>query len=113
MKVTMMKIENDKQKRIEININEKTAQGLYANLQIVTHSPGEFILDFCQVLPGLPKAQVVSRLILSPQHAKALMKTLSANIARYEQNFGEIKELQHPGQPQLHFQSDKDEDVLN
>jgi hypothetical protein len=108
-----MKNENKDPKRIEININEKTAQGLYANLQIVTHSPGEFILDFCQILPGLPKANVVSRMILSPQHAKALMKTLAANVARYEQNFGEIKELQHAGQPQLQFQPDKKEDLVN
>ncbi len=104
-----MNKENENTKRIEININEKTAQGKYANLQ----SPGEFILDFCQVLPGLPKANVISRMILSPQHAKALMKTLAANISRYEQNFGEIKELQHAGQPQLQFQPEKKEDVVN
>ncbi|MEA2078034.1 MAG: DUF3467 domain-containing protein [Candidatus Marinimicrobia bacterium] len=108
-----MNKDNKNTKRIEININEKTAQGKYANLQIVTHSPGEFILDFCQVLPGLPKAQVISRMILSPQHAKALMKTLGANIARYEQNFGEIKELQHAGQPQLQFQPEKEEEIVN
>jgi hypothetical protein len=52
-------------------------------------------------------------MILSPQHAKALMKTLAANVARYEQNFGEIKELQHAGQPQLQFQPDKKEDLVN
>ncbi len=91
-------------RRIEININEKTAEGKYANLQIVTHSPSEFILDFCQFLPGLPKANVVSRIILSPQHAKALMKTLATNIGRYEEHFGEIRETSNPGQPQLHFQ---------
>jgi hypothetical protein len=108
-----MKTENKDQKRIEININEKTAQGKYANLQIVTHSPSEFILDFAQILPGLPKAEVVSRLILAPQHAKALMKTLATNVARYEQTFGEIKEHQHPGQPQLQFKSEKKDDIIN
>lgn len=111
----MMTMKNEKNdpKRIEININEKTAQGNYANLQIVTHGPSEFILDFCQILPGLPKAQVVSRMILSPQHAKALMKTLATNISRYEENFGEIKELQHAGQPRLQFQPEKKEDLVN
>ena len=99
-----MKTENDQAKRIEININEKTAQGSYANLQIVTHSPTEFVLDFCQMLPGLPKANVISRLILSPQHAKALMKTLSVNIGRYEEHFGEIKDIQNPHQHQMRFQ---------
>ncbi len=100
-------MKNDKEnpkRSIEININEKTAEGKYANLQIVTHSPSEFILDFCQMLPGLPKANVVSRLILSPQHAKALMKTLTTNISRYEQHFGEIREVQNPNQPKLNFQ---------
>jgi hypothetical protein len=101
-----MKTENNPGKRIEININEKTAQGTYANLQIVTHSPTEFVLDFCQLLPGLPKANVVSRLILSPQHAKALMKTLAVNIARYEQHFGEIKDIHDAQQPQIHFESE-------
>ena len=101
-----MKNEKENPKRIEININEKTAEGKYANLQIVTHSPSEFILDFCQMLPGLPKANVVSRLILSPQHAKALMKTLENNIARYEQHFGEIREVRNPSSPQLNFQAE-------
>ena len=108
-----MKNEKNDAKRIEININEKTAQGKYANLQIVTHSPSEFILDFCQLLPGLPKAQVVSRMILSPQHAKALVNTLAANVARYEQNFGEIKDAPNTGQPQLQFQPEKKEDLVN
>jgi hypothetical protein len=96
--------DNEKNRRIEININEKTAEGKYANLQIVTHSPSEFILDFCQLLPGLPKANVVSRIILSPQHAKALLKTLNINVNRYEEHFGEIRESNTPGQPRLHFQ---------
>lgn len=108
-----MKTENKDPKRIEININQKTAQGQYANLQIVTHSPSEFILDFAQILPGLPKAEVVSRLILAPQHAKALMKTLATNVARYEQNYGEIKEPQHPGQPQLQFQAENNDEIIN
>jgi len=105
--------EKKEAKRIEININEKTAQGKYANLQIVTHSPSEFILDFCQLLPGLPKAQVVSRMILSPQHAKSLVNTLAANVARYEQNFGEIKDVPNTDQPQLRFQPEKKEDLIN
>ncbi|MDD3094699.1 MAG: DUF3467 domain-containing protein [Candidatus Neomarinimicrobiota bacterium] len=99
-----MKTENENNpRRIEININEKVAEGKYSNLQMVTHGPGEFILDFCQLLPGLPKANVVSRLILSPQHAKALMKTLTANISRYEEHFGQIRESSGSDQHQLSF----------
>lgn len=110
-KTTMMKNEKEAPKRIEININEKTAQGVYANLQIVTHSPSEFILDFCQLLPGLPKANVISRLILSPQHAKALMKTLETNIARYEQHFGQIREITDAGQPNLNFDPGQEKEI--
>lgn len=94
---------NDEKKpnRIEINLNPDTAKGAYANLEIVTHSPSEFVLDFCQLLPGLPKANVVSRLILSPSHAKALLNTLSQNIAKYEDNFGPIRELPRQAHPEL------------
>jgi len=97
---------NKNQKRIEINLNEKTAQGTYANLEIVTHSHSEFVLDFCQLLPGVAKANVVSRLILSPTHAKALLRTLSANIAKYEENFGQIRELPRQPRPELTLKKD-------
>ncbi len=104
-------MENKKEKqqrRIEINLNEKIAEGKYSNLQMVSHGPGEFVLDFCQVLPGLPKANVVSRLILSPHHAKALMKTLATNIGRYEEHFGTIRESSGIDQHQLRFHPDNE-----
>ena len=89
------------EQKLEINLNENVAGGQYSNLAVVTHSPSDFILDFCQVLPGMKKAQVCSRIILSPQHAKALLSTLNVNIKKYEQMFGEIKEIRHPQNPLL------------
>lgn len=85
-----------KEKKLEINLPEGKAGGNYSNLAVITHSPSEFILDFCQMLPGTPKANVASRVIMNPIHAKALYKTLEANIKRFEQSFGEIKDISHP-----------------
>ena len=82
--------ENQKQ-RMEIELDAETAQGKYSNLAIISHSPSEFVLDFAAVLPGVQKAKVKSRIILTPEHAKALMMSLQENVARYERNVGEIK----------------------
>lgn len=83
--------EQPKGQRIEIELPEDAAQGIYSNLVIVSHSPSEFVLDFTRVLPGLKKAKVYSRIILSPKHAKSLSKTLRDNIKKFEEKFGEIK----------------------
>ncbi|MCK5519492.1 MAG: DUF3467 domain-containing protein [Candidatus Marinimicrobia bacterium] len=84
------------EKKLEINLPENKSGGHYSNLAVITHSPSEFILDFCQMMPGTPKANVASRIIMNPLHAKALYKTLEANLKRFEQNFGEIKDISHP-----------------
>ena len=84
-------MKNEKTKNINIELDEKTAQGQYSNLVVVNHSPTEFVLDFVNILPGSPKAKVCSRLILTPQHAKKFLRAISENISRYEKNFGEIK----------------------
>jgi hypothetical protein len=93
--------EKEKKNQLQININEQKAGGEYSNLAVVTHSPSEFVIDFCQVFPGMSKANVCSRLILSPQHAKALLHTLQTNIQRYEQQFGPIREVHGPGETQV------------
>jgi hypothetical protein len=77
--------------KINIELPEEAAQGIYSNLAIVSHSPSEFVIDFTRVLPGLKKAKVYSRIILSPKHAKLLAKTLNDNIKKFEEKFGEIK----------------------
>ena len=75
---------------IEIQLDEQVAQGNYCNLAIIAHSNSEFILDFATMLPGLPKARVKSRVILTPEHAKRLLMSLQENITRYESNMGKI-----------------------
>jgi hypothetical protein len=77
--------------QINIELGEKEAEGTYSNLAIITHSPAEFIIDFTRIVPGVPKAKVLSRIITTPQHAKMLLKALKENIDKFESRFGEIK----------------------
>ena len=71
-------------KEINIEIDDKVVSGTYANMVVVNHSDSEFVLDFISIMPGMPKARVVSRMILSPQHAKELMQNLSSNLYQFE-----------------------------
>ena len=84
--------------KMNIELDEEMAEGVYANLVMIAHSPEEFILDFIRVMPGGPKARVKSRIIVTPQHAKRLLKALGENIERYEQAHGEIAERTPPDQ---------------
>lgn len=84
--------------QINIELSEEVAEGTYANLVMIAHSPEEFILDFIRVMPGLPKAGVKSRIIITPAHSKRLLRALGENIARYEMAHGEINEHTPPGQ---------------
>lgn len=79
--------------QINIELTEETSEGTYTNLTIVTHSPSEFILDFIQLMPGVPKGKVKSRVILTPDNAKKLMKALTENIQKYESTHGKIKDV--------------------
>tara|TARA_B100000965_G_scaffold406586_1_gene446351 strand:- start:3643 stop:3957 length:315 start_codon:yes stop_codon:yes gene_type:complete len=85
--------ENKKKDGLNIELSEEIAEGSYSNLAIINHSPSEFVLDFIQMMPGVPKAKVKSRIILTPQHAKRLMKALNENISKYEEQNGQIQEL--------------------
>jgi hypothetical protein len=78
--------------QINIEISDEVGEGIYSNLAIITHSPSEFIIDFVKMMPGVPKAKVKSRIILTPQHAKRLYKALKENIGKYESVHGEIKD---------------------
>lgn len=80
-----------KQFGLDIEIDDATAQGNYSNLAIISHSTSEFIIDFAVVLPGVEKARVKSRVILTPEHAKRLLRSLQDNIMRYESNVGKIE----------------------
>ena len=83
--------ENQNQGQFQIDLPQEVAQGEYANFAIITHSSSDFALDFARILPGVPKAQVRSRVILAPEHAKRLLQALQENIVRYEQEFGKIQ----------------------
>lgn len=87
--------ENNHQQSIDLNLSEEVAQGHYSNLAIISHSTSEFLIDFAAILPGLPKAEVRSRIILTPEHAKRLLISLQDNISRYETNVGRIDIPQH------------------
>ncbi len=89
----------EKEGQLNIQLDDKIAEGTYSNLAIINHSVSEFIVDFISVMPGRPKAQVKSRIILTPQHAKRLLKALSDNIHNFEKNHGEIKDYDHPPMP--------------
>jgi len=78
-------------KQIQVQLDEKTGQGVYANLALISHSGAEFVLDFTRMLPGMPKAVVQARIILTPQHTKGLLKALEDNVRKFEERFGEIK----------------------
>lgn len=76
---------------LQIELNEEIAEGTYSNLAIINHSNTEFVVDFLRIMPGIPKAKVQSRIILTAHHAKRLLMALGENISRYEETFGEIE----------------------
>ncbi len=80
--------------QLNIELNEEIAEGTYANLAIITHSHSEFVMDFVRVMPGVPKAKVKSRVVLTPFHAKRLMRALGENIKKYEANHGSIADAE-------------------
>jgi hypothetical protein len=82
--------------QINIELKEEVAQGTYSNLAIITHSSSEFVVDFVRIMPGLPKADVKSRIILTPEHAKRLLLALKDNISKYESVHGTIKVEETP-----------------
>ncbi len=83
--------EQNQKKQINIELSDEMAENIYSNLAIITHSHSEFIVDFIKMMPGIPKAKVKSRIILTPQHAKRLFKALKDNITKFEAMHGEIK----------------------
>lgn len=83
-------MEEKKQQQISLDLKPEVAKGNYSNLAIITHSHSEFIIDFATMLPGLPKPEISSRMIMTPEHAKRLLSALTDNIAKYESQFGPI-----------------------
>jgi len=85
-----MENNNEQEKKINIELPEEVAEGIYSNLALITHSPSEFVCDFVQLMPGMPKAKVRSRVIMTPENAKILLNALQDNVRKYEENIGKI-----------------------
>lgn len=81
----------DNNNELSIELSEEIAEGIYSNLAIITHSNSEFVVDFIRIMPGIPKAKVKSRIVLTPEHAKRLLGALQDNVNRYEAHNGPIK----------------------
>jgi hypothetical protein len=84
-----MEMKNENQMQIELK--EEIANGIYANLAVIAHSSSEFVMDFINMMPGVAKSQVRSRVIMAPEHVKRLAMALADNINRYEEQFGKIE----------------------
>ena len=100
-----MSITNQPQAGQSVQINVELPgelEAVYSNFALITHSPSELIVDFARILPNSPKAKVYARVIMTPMNAKLLLNALRDNIEKFEQQFGEIKTVDHGfgGQPQ-------------
>lgn len=85
-------MEKKNEHHINIELSDDIAEGIYSNLAVITHSHSEFIVDFVKIMPGVPKAKVKARIILTPQHAKRLLNALKDNLNKFEDNFGVIED---------------------
>ena len=84
--------QNAQQNQINIELSEEVSEGEYANLAMIAHSNSEFVIDFIRLMPGVPKAKVKSRIVITPEHAKRLLGALGDNISKYEAVHGPIKQ---------------------
>jgi len=86
--------QNEQEGQINIELPEEAAEGTYSNLSVITHSNSEFVVDFIQMMPGVPKAKVKSRVVMSPQNAKRLLRALQDNVMKFEGSFGKINDVE-------------------
>lgn len=84
-------MEPQQRQQINIELGEKEAEGIYANMAMITHSPTEIVIDFARLMPGTPKTRVLARIVMTPMHAKLLERALAENLKKFETQFGEIK----------------------
>ncbi|MDN5205163.1 DUF3467 domain-containing protein [Fulvivirgaceae bacterium BMA10] len=89
--------------QINIELSEEIAEGVYANLAMIAHSNSEFVIDFIRLMPGVPKAKVKSRIVITPEHAKRLLLALQDNIKKYEESFGSIKQSEEAPKFPINF----------
>jgi hypothetical protein len=96
-------MEEQNKNQLNIELSEETAEGIYSNLAIITHSNSEFVLDFIRVMPGVPKAKVKARIVLTPEHAKRLLTAIQDNIEKFENVNGRIKVQSEPSGFPMNF----------
>ncbi len=89
--------------QINIELSEEVAEGIYSNLAMIAHSSSEFVIDFIRLMPGVPKAKVKSRIVITPEHAKRLLMALQDNINKYEATFGAIKKTEEAPRYPINF----------
>jgi hypothetical protein len=94
-------MEQSVNQQLQIEITPETADGIYSNLAIIAHSMSEFVIDFVRIMPNAPKANVKSRIISTPEHAKRLMLALQDNITKFEQQYGKINLNNMPASPKI------------
>lgn len=82
--------------QVQVHIEPTEAEGIYANLVFLAHSPSEFILDFARLLPGVSRAKVYARIIMTPQTARSLHSALGSRIEAYETQHGKIRTQGEP-----------------
>lgn len=95
--------EQKKGQQINIELSEEVAEGTYSNLAIISHSHSEFVIDFVRLMPNVPKAKVKSRIVLTPAHAKRLMRALNENVKKFERQHGTITDNEPPSMPPMNF----------
>jgi len=77
--------------QLQFTMDESVAMGAYVNIANIIHNPTEFVLDFGRVVPGRTEVKILSRVLMSPVHAKQLLAALGQNVALFEKNFGTIR----------------------
>jgi hypothetical protein len=89
--------------QINIELSEEIAEGVYSNLAMIAHSSSEFVIDFIRLMPGVPKAKVKSRIVVTPEHAKRLLRALEDNIKKFESAHGTIKSIEEAPRFPMNF----------
>ena len=89
--------------QINIELSEEIAEGIYSNMALIAHSNSEFVVDFIRMMPGVPKAKVKSRIVLTPEHAKRLLHALKDNLDKYEEKFGPVTTSNEPPKFPMNF----------
>jgi hypothetical protein len=85
--------DQNQENQINIELSEEVAEGTYANLAMIAHSNSEFVIDFIRLMPGVPKARVKSRIVMTPEHTVRFLQALKENVERYQDAFGDIRDM--------------------